>query len=656
MRVRVGSLRSVIATACLVAAASNATQTNDESSSLSIRITSPLGRMGTSGKVRIVAQIRAAPQTILQPVRFYVDGVLLKTDEDGPPYAVEWLDENPFERREIAAQVEDQLGRVARDVVVLEPFDIVEVAQVTSVLLEVGVYDKRGRFVSGLKPSSLSVQEDGVPQAIDLVSHEKLPTTFALLVDSSQSMSRRIDFVRSAARRLIEFLRPQDRMLIAPFSRRVAAVTGPTNDRDTALDAIQHIEARGGTAILESLVEVIQKLPLDEGRRAVILITDGYDENSVMSLEDAVAIVKAAQTTVYVVGIGGVAGISLKGERLLRRIASETGGQSFFPPREEELVAVHERLAADAQNRYLVGYTPNNQRIDGTWRVVSVTTSPEYKVRTRAGYFAPRPPPVRPELEFTITDTNRRHVDVSVDDLVVEEDGVEQKVEAFHEALAPVSIVLALDSSGSMRKTAAAVSEAASEFVLSLRQEDELALVLFSDQSVFAQDFTRNRETALTTIESYEATGGTALYDALSDSLTRLKRVQGRRVVVVLTDGRDENNAGTAAGSVRTLDDVVSLMGETDATIFTIGLGPKVDRSPLEQLARQSNGEAYFPTDVSRLREEYSRIVENLRRRYVLSYTSTNTARDGAWRKVEIRSRSSGVVVTSRGGYFAPEQ
>ena len=87
------------------------------------------------------------------------------------------------------------------------------------VLLEMSVHDKLGRFVSGLAPSSFAVTEDGVPQEIDLVDQETLPATFALLIDSSQSMSRRIDFVRDAARRFIRYLRPKDQVLVAPFTR-----------------------------------------------------------------------------------------------------------------------------------------------------------------------------------------------------------------------------------------------------------------------------------------------------------------------------------------------------------------------------------------------------------------------------------------------------
>ncbi|HWF84963.1 MAG TPA: hypothetical protein VG222_08960, partial [Vicinamibacterales bacterium] len=122
----------------------------------------------------------------------------------------------------------------------------------------------------------------------------------------------------------------------------------------------------------------------------------------------------------------------------------------------------------------------------------------------------------------------------------------------------------------------------------------------------------------------------------------------------VLTDGKDENNPGTAPGSEHTLDEVLKLVNSVNATVFPIGLGTKVERPVLERLAAVSGGEALFPTDVTLLDAQYHRVIENLRRRYVLSYTSTNSLHDGSWRSVEIRSRTRDLVVATLGGYFAP--
>lgn len=625
--------------------------------SLGVRITSPLGRTGISGVIRIVAQVHGIPPgAALRPVRFYVDRTLLGEVDDGPPWAIEWTDENPFERREIVVEVADTLGNIARDVVVLEPYEVTERAEVASVLLEATVQDKNNRFVAGLGKSHFVLLEDDVEQELDQVMPETAPATYTLLIDSSQSMNRRIDFVRDAAARLATRLRPQDRIIVAPFSKSLLTITGPTDDRATVVDAISAIRASGGTAIRDSLARTAQMVQGIEGRHAIVLITDGYDEHSVTPIDEALAAVQAAGATVYVIGVGGVAGISIKGERLLRQIATMTGGRAFFPSREIELSAVHDQVASDVQKRYLISYTPKNQKVDGTWRrIVLKTTDERYTVRTRPGYFAPKPPPIRPSIEFTMADTERRLLDVSAEDLIVIEDGVEQQIEVFQEAAAPVSIVFALDASGSMRKVTEEVKAAARSFLEALRPQDPLAMILFANRALFAHDLSTRRAWSFDAVDKYEARGGTALYDAIYNALMRLRGIEGRRVVVVMTDGRDENNAGTGPGSERTLNDVLERLKTVDATIYAVGLGPDLDRDVLERLARESGGEAAFPADVSGLSAEFKRILENLRRRYVLSYTSTNSTHDGRWRKVEIRSRRPGMTIVSRGGYFAPE-
>jgi VWFA-related protein len=368
--------------------------------------------------------------------------------------------------------------------------------------------------------------------------------------------------------------------------------------------------------------------------------------------------VKAAQVTVYVVAIGGVAGISIKGERLLKRLASETGGRCFLPEREEQLLSVHDTLTGDVQNRYLLSYTPANQLADGKWRRITVSTvDPDLLVRARAGYFAPKPAPIRGSLEFTAVDASGHYLDLAAEDLEVLEDGEPQKIDTFQEALQPVSIVLALDASGSMRKSEAEVAESAREFVSALRPEDALALVMFSDRSVFVHDLSTKREDTIKGIDSYKSSGGTALYDALSDAFTRLTQVDTRRAIVAMTDGRDENNPGNGPGSVSRYEDVVELLKQRTATVFAIGLGAKVDQPLLREMAELSGGLALFPRDVKELAGEYRRIVEDLRRRYIVAFTSSHPQHDGRWRTVTVRVKNlPEATVRSVGGYFAPEK
>jgi Ca-activated chloride channel family protein len=632
---------------------------------LSIRITSPLGRTAFTGPLRFVARVRHGDDVTIGPVRFYLDDALVGEDAEGPAYAVEWTDDNPFVPRRLRVQVEDAAGHQATDTLTLEPLEITEEAHVTRVLIDAAVEDAQGQRVGDLTKDDFTVFEDDVPQAIDIVSAETLPTTFLLLVDSSQSMAHRMDFVWRAARRLVDRLRPQDRAMVVPFSRTLGPVTGPTTDRETVVEAIDAIVSQGGTAIADSVKAAAEQFDVRvdgqsrgiAGRRAIVLITDGYDEHSANTMASAIDAVRRARAPVYPIGIGGIAGMSIAGREMLSQLARTTGGKAAFPFREDDLPSAHERVVSDVQQRYLLTYTPANETRDGRWRTLRVSMRADRLVaRATPGYFAPAPPPVRPSIEFTVRGLTREFLDLGADDLRVLEDGVPQRILAFQEAVSPVSIVLALDASGSMKDSASAVKQAARTFIESMRSQDALSVETFADRVVFACDLSRRREVSLMAVDEYATRGGTALYDALGEALDRLRPVEGRRALVLLTDGRDDNRAGDGPGSRRTLDDVRSALAGSGVTIYAIGLGASVDRPFLESLAADTGGEAYFPQDVSALAEDYQRVLESLRRRYVISYSSTNVTRNGAWRQVEIQPLRGNVVVSSEGGYFAPDK
>lgn len=619
-----------------------------------VRITSPLGRTGLDGRIRIVARVQTPEKVPAPTVRFYVNGELLATDSDGAPYVAEWEDLNPFEACTLSVEADFGDASVFRDAVTLQPLELIETAQVMSVGLEATVVDARGRYVGGLDAGSFELREDGRLQTIDTVSSEPVPATFTLLVDTSQSMSRSMKMVRDAAARLSDHLREIDSIVVAPFKAGIVSITGPTRDHVTVADAVAAIQPHGPTAILDSLFRVIEQVSVTD-RRVIVLVTDGYDEASESSIDTVLPLLKRTQSTVYVIAVGGVAGVSLHGEALLRRLADETGGRAFFPWNASQLTAAHLAIAEDARNRYRLAYTPTNQRWDGTWRKIEVAVGdPTYRVRARPGYTAPQPPPVRASIEFTAVNSAQQLASLTRDDLEVVEDGVAQQVDVFHEATAPVSIMLALDGSGSMKRAAPAVQQAVLAFVGALRPDDPLGMLMFADTPVVAHGFSLDRTQSAKTIAGYTTSGGTSLYDSLHEGLAQLATREGRRVLVVMSDGRDENAQSTGPGSTHTWDEVLKQAREIDATVYVVGLGSKVDRARLEQIATVTGGEAYFTGDASELEQHYRRILEELRRRYLVAYTSTNPARDGKWRKVEIRAPAT--KVRSRGGYFAPPQ
>ena len=650
--------RLIVALLCLgltIDGWSPAVLTGAAQATASIEITSPLGRTGLPGKVRIVARVATARSDVIPQVRFYVDDVLIGTDNDGAPYAVEWDDKNPYERAKLRAELDDPTVGVVRHSVELPSFDVVEETSVMSVAVEASVQDAKGQFIRKLPQAEFSVFEDGHQQTLDTVTSEATPATFAVLVDSSQSMSRSIGFVQNAAGKLTKYLRDIDTVVLAPFRNGITTITGPTRDSATIIDAVKAIKPAGGTAILDALEDVSERFGDGAGRRVVVLISDGYDERSQGDADQVLDKLKASRVTVYVISIGGVAGVSLRGERLLRRIASETGGRAFFPWNEQQLSEAHATITDDVQHQYRLTYTPTNQVQDGSWRVITVATAhPEYRVRARPGYRAPLPAPVRASMEFIAIDGGKQPVDLTAADLEVLEDGVPQKLETFSESIAPVSIMLALDGSGSMTRAAETARSAALAFVKSLRAEDPLGVMTFADKVALAHDLSTKRELSEEAVQAYETNGGTALYDALGEAVGRLKTVNGRRVVVLVTDGRDENAASNGPGSTRSWEQALADVSAVEATVYAIGIGQRVDRARLEQVAALTGGEAYFTTDVSELEANYHRIVEELRRRYQIGYTSTNSKRDGGWRKVEIRSK--GVTVRSRGGFFAPSR
>ena len=653
--------RTLVAAAVMASALSGATPRADGLEP-TLRITSPLGRTGLPGTIRIVARLDGLVEpklTELKPprLRFFVDNVLLSSDEDGPPYDALWVDENPFEPRELSVEAELPTGGTLRTSITLNPLEITEAADISSVAVDATVVDPKGRFVNNLTARDFALLEDGDPQALDLVSQSREPALFTLLVDSSQSMKIRASAVRATAVRLLTAIAADDQVVVAPFSRSVTTVTGPTTDRATVLDAIAAIRHQGGTAILDAVGETATLLANGTRRRALVLITDGYDENSESNFDVAIEKLKASGVTLYVIGVGGIAGVSYNGETLLKRLCEQTGGRAWFPRDDQQLGRAYDAIAGEVHQKYLLTYTPRNQQRDGNWRSIDVKIpGTEYRVRARKGYTAPVAPPVRASLEFSGVGSGQVPLSLTREDLTILENGVPQSVDVFQEAVLPVTFMLALDSSGSMKRSAEQAREAAREFIAAMRPEDQVGMILFSDKSNLVHVPTEKREYSLKAIDGYVAEGGTALYDALYDSLAQLATVQGRRVVIVVTDGRDENATSTGPGSLQKWDEVLQKLEQTEATVYAVGVGNQVDRTRLQQLARKSGGAAYFPTTASSLAADYHKILDELRRRYIIGYESTNHTRDGRWRAVEIRTREKGVEIRSRGGYYAPPQ
>jgi Ca-activated chloride channel family protein len=266
-------------------------------------------------------------------------------------------------------------------------------------------------------------------------------------------------------------------------------------------------------------------------------------------------------------------------------------------------------------------------------------------------------------LGLTVSDRRSNFLtDLTRDDLEIYEDGRRQTIEYFArgdavDAAPELHIGLLFDTSGSMGADIALSRSAAIRFLNTLPEAKDITLVDFDTEVRVAkygqQDFPRLVER----IRTRKPSGFTAMYDALGVYLDGASSMQGRKILVIFTDGGDTNSA------IR-FGDVVTLVRASDVTVYSVGFLENQpgsvraeQRLRLTQLAGESGGEAFFPSDMKQIEQAYDRILAQIRAQYTIGYVSTNTAADGSWRKVEIkirRANAKDLRVQTRKGYFAP--
>ncbi len=255
------------------------------------------------------------------------------------------------------------------------------------------------------------------------------------------------------------------------------------------------------------------------------------------------------------------------------------------------------------------------------------------------------------ELPVTVLGEDGRPVEnLTRDEFEVVEDGVPQRLTHFaRHGDVPVRLGVVVDSSGSMETTLPEVQRVAMGFLRNLlRPTDRAFVVTFSDRPVLLESMTRDFDALGRSLLALRAERLTALYDALVFSLFQFSGVRGRRALVVLTDGADN-------ASQHTYEHVVELASRTGATVYAIGIDLSVRellaRARLQRLARATGGEAFFVARAGGLERVYARIERELRSQYLLAYTSSSSAPEGQWRRVEVRVRRPGVKVRTVAGY-----
>jgi VWFA-related protein len=264
------------------------------------------------------------------------------------------------------------------------PEDLAEV-NINFVELYTTVLDRQNRPVEGLTQKDFAVTEDGTKQEIARFERvTDLPIHAAVALDVSASMDKSLDKSRQAA---LEFfqrtIRPKDRAAVITFNDHPNLTVKFTNDVPTLAGGLAGLKAERGTSLYDSIVFTLFYFTGVKGQRALVLISDGKDEGSRFTWDDALDYARRAGVTIYSIGLGE----SLD-KRKLSRLAEETGGRSFFLKSVDELAGIYAQVEKELRSQYLIAYQSTNTTGGSTFRAVELKVDqPGTEVKTIRGYY-----------------------------------------------------------------------------------------------------------------------------------------------------------------------------------------------------------------------------------------------------------------------------
>src|SRR5215510_9388609 len=266
------------------------------------------------------------------------------------------------------------------------------------VVLHATVIDKSGRFVTDLPREAFTVFENGVQQQVRTFRNEDVPVSMGLVIDNSGSMCDKRSKVETAALALIKDSNQDDEVFIVNFNDE-AFLDNPhnkdfTNNIKELEEALTRIDSRGGTAMRDAVRMSIDHLKekAKKPKRVLVVVTDGNDNSSVITLEKLVKDSQQAEVVLYAIGLlsDEERREAKRAERALNDLAQATGGETFVPKELAEVDRIAHTVARDIRNQYTITYTPTNSAMDGTFRAIKVNVNGPGKpvARTRSGYYA----------------------------------------------------------------------------------------------------------------------------------------------------------------------------------------------------------------------------------------------------------------------------
>ena len=268
--------------------------------------------------------------------------------------------------------------------------------EVTRVNMLFTVTDRRGRFVTDLNKADFQVFESKKAQDIlEFTSETDLPLRLAILIDTSNSIRDRFRFQQEAATNFINsVMREQDKAVVVSFDAAAEVVADLTSDTNKLENAVRSLRPGGGTALYDAIYfackdKLMRDQPLYKFRRAMVILSDGEDNESRYSREQALEMAQRADTVVYTISTN-ISHIETDGDKVMRYLAEQTGGVAFFPFQAKDLNQSFENIANELRHQYNLFYRPEPLKTDGLYHPVEIKVRGrrDLIVRARKGYYA----------------------------------------------------------------------------------------------------------------------------------------------------------------------------------------------------------------------------------------------------------------------------
>ncbi len=263
----------------------------------------------------------------------------------------------------------------------------------------VTVTDTYGRYVSGLGKAAFSVFDEKKPQEITYFSDDDSPVSVGVIFDVSGSMGGdKIKRARDALSKFVQTSHNMDEYFLIAFNSRAQLLLDKTRDGNQVLDKLTFVQTRNNTALYDACYLGVEKVQRGtHPKRALLLISDGQDNNSRYTFNELRRLLKESDVTLYGIGIlsgsDAGSGLGMEGQGILDELASVSGGKAFFPRSSAEMDDIFEQIALELRHQYSIGYKPVNFNNDGRWHKIKVRVTPprglpRLFVRSKEGYYA----------------------------------------------------------------------------------------------------------------------------------------------------------------------------------------------------------------------------------------------------------------------------